>query len=154
MALLPGIVDSGILPLAKNLNSDRDAERSTLPPVALAFLSGAAHKVLEALRHLPGGTTGRTNYGHLMQHSGLRSTASISKALKELQQVGAINYQVARVRGRVDGLRLTWLGIPTKTCGRARAFFREPIIRQMDRLKFLLKEIDAGDGEPSEGEGR
>ena len=117
-----------------------------LPPLALRFTSGSTYRLLEVFRRLPVGKKGMTHYGTLMQRSGIRSPASLSKALKELKTLGII--QAERVHGKATGLSIEYRGLPGETADAAKELFHTAVAKQVDKLQNRLKEIRAGDGDP------
>lgn len=88
-----------------------------------------------------------------MTASGLRSRASIAKALKELDALGAIDYRVRRGSGgEVAGLWFQFLGLPTETPEQARVAYRaaaskefSALVTRMHMLEDEIKALERGD---------
>lgn len=115
-----------------------------LPQLARGRTSRAAYQVLEALRAHDPQTTGSTTYEKLMSACGLRSRASIAKALRELSSLGAVRYEIRRdVGGHVSGLWVEFKGLPTKVSAATRATYQEQAARAIARTQERLNMLQA-----------
>jgi hypothetical protein len=126
------------------MHSGENTGQRALPFFARRHLSRAAYQLLEACRAYASGTQGDTCYDKLTAASGLRSRASIAKALKELDALEVIDYRARRGdRGQVLGLWIQYRGLPAQTPEAARAAYIRAASQEYSALVAKMRSLEA-----------
>ena len=132
-------------------NSNSGPRGRALPELARKYLSRPGYALLEACRALAPGTSGDTSYELLRRATGLRSGATLVKALKELDLLGVIDYRVRRDSGgHVAGLWMQYRGIPEMPSRNSLDAYRRQLeselVKGEEHLEHVheeLKELEA-----------